>query len=559
LLAVAYRDGLVTLKDVASGGPTVAIKGRVGEIWGLAFSPDGRLLAAGSYDKTVKVWESATLKEVRILGPHAQAVCGIAFHPDGKRLAAAGYDGTVQLWDVTTGRKGFPLKGHRARVQSVAFNQSGRLLASASHDGTVNLWETATGNLLRTFPRDSQPVTDVAFCPNKDWLASAGAEKTIKLWDVHSGRIIFHLRGHTDTIHGIAFSPNGRRLASASSDRTIKLWDLESGQELLTLCKHTDQVLGLAFSPDGRRLASASADHTVKLWEIFTDQNRPRSALVPAARELLAWHRNQATASEKEHEWFAAVWHLDRLWPLDLADRLGHIRRIGMVKNLSECQRDFQRLFWRRANAHAEMSMWDQASHDFAWAVALGPGTVNVWYGRALARLAADDLTGYRKVCERLQRRFGQNVNYQTAQTMAWICMLGPDALADYRGLVQVLERAVAMHPNTCTYYHPLGWILYRAGRPEMAIQRLRDAIKFHPKNDGLVDDWLILAMAHQRLGHADEARKWFNKASRRIELEIGQQPATDSGQQPLTWVQRAEIRILHREAQAVMKKAMGQ
>jgi small GTP-binding protein len=242
------------------------LEGHEMAVFSVAFESAGQILASGSGDNTVKLWEVASGKLLRTLEGHKKFVNSVMFDPTGQTLASGSGDSTVKLWEVASGKLLHALEGHKGTVLSIAFDPTGRTLASGGSDHTIRLWEVVSGKLLHTFEGYKNSVRSVAFDPTGQTLAGGSDDKTIKLWEVASGNLLHNLQGHEDSARSVVFDPMGQTLASGSGDKTIKLWEVVSGKLLLTLEGHTSLVDAVVFSIDGKLLASKSADRTLRLW-----------------------------------------------------------------------------------------------------------------------------------------------------------------------------------------------------------------------------------------------------------------------------------------------------
>jgi WD40 repeat protein/serine/threonine protein kinase len=283
-------DHTVKVWNAATAQVLYSREGSDNIIWpmiSVAFSPDGHLFASvGTPCTCVKLWETATGREVRTLRSLDHPVHCLAFSPDGRRLAGAIPQAhAARIWDVETGEELLTLR-HEDYVNYVAFSPDGHRLASAGRDRIVRVWEVATGQELLVLRGSPRGIGRVTFSPDGTLLASAvggwwfrGDEGEVTIWDATTGRPLRTLSGHMSYVFSMAFSPDGRRLATAGGDHSVKIWDTATGEEALTLRGHTDMVFGVAFGPDGRRLVSCSFDETIRIWDATPLEDRPDPAL----------------------------------------------------------------------------------------------------------------------------------------------------------------------------------------------------------------------------------------------------------------------------------------
>jgi WD40 repeat protein len=370
-LATASSDRTAKVWEVGTGRELLTLRGHRNVVNGIAWSLDGNRLATGSMDQMVGLWDLGTggqLSTLRGLG----IIYGIARSPDGSKLVTAGDDKTAKVLDLNTGLVLLTLRGHQGRVWGVAWSPDGSRLATASGDETAKVWEASTGRELLTLRGHEGPVNGIAWSLDGSKLATANADKTAEVWEASTGRELLTLRGHEGPVGGIAWSPDGTQLATASYDQTAKVWDAGTGRELLTLRGHKGTVYSVTWSPDGSQLASASMDHTAKVW----DGGGRHELLTLRGHEGpldgIAWSPDGSQLATASFDQTAKVWDADT--GRELLTLRGHRARVSKIawspdgSKLATASRDRSAKVWEAGTGRDLLTLQGQSAFiDIAW------------------------------------------------------------------------------------------------------------------------------------------------------------------------------------------------
>jgi WD40 repeat protein len=276
----------------------------------VAFSPDGKWLATGSYGQ-VTVWDLVKVQPVKVLTNVLGAVNDVRFSPDGTLLAVAGGQpagkGDLRLYQVSDWKLLATMRDHDDVIFSVAFHPKEKRLASASFDKTVRLWSVPDGKLLKTFDHHSDFVYSVAYSPDGKQLVSGSKDRSVKIIDADTGKGIFSVSDRDQDVLCVAFSPDGKQVVASGLEPGITVWDPKTGEKSKALAGHGVAVHELAFSQDGKVLVSAGGDKTVKLWNGTT---------APAAKTIAVGSVVYAVAIRPDGKWIAtgSFDGLVRLW-----------------------------------------------------------------------------------------------------------------------------------------------------------------------------------------------------------------------------------------------------
>jgi len=241
------------------------LKGQEEEITTMAIGPDRRLLATGSDDHDIRIFDIAAGRRIRRLRGHEETLYSVRISPDGRILASAGDDGTVRLWDFPSGEPLTQLTGHEDDAQCLAFTPDGRWLVTGADDETIRLWSLPAGTPGAILRGHDGSVRALAVHPLRGILASAADDATVRLWSLPDGKPWRTFDGLAADVEVLLFSPDGNLLAAGDGARTVYLWETESGKTIAAL-DQGDSVKSLCFLRDGQILAGGGDNDVVKLW-----------------------------------------------------------------------------------------------------------------------------------------------------------------------------------------------------------------------------------------------------------------------------------------------------
>ena len=395
-----------------------------GDVNSVAFSPDGKWLATAGDDRTVKLWDTATGRLMRILAGHSNKVGDVTFSPDGRYLASSDGQHIVRLWDPGSGAliRSFREREDRSRFyvarQAIKFSPDGVLLVQGyalwdvasgarirrsyqldertppptdevspalafSPDGgrlviagarwPTGLWDTAGGRLIHTIGEDGTEIVSVAYSPDGAIVATGSTDGWTRLRDAKTGKLLRTLERQRATVSSVAFSPDGKWIAAADHDRKIVIRAVEDGAHVRTLEGHTNAVLSIAFSPDGRWLASGSTDQTFRVWDLETGQPLSRFQKdLDSSNQVLFSPDGRLLAS-------AGTNGTLRLWDRETAQMRQALAGHSAIIQAIAFARDGHRLV--SGDVNGELRLWDEDGSGFwqpAQPVSVIPGSGSV-------------------------------------------------------------------------------------------------------------------------------------------------------------------------------------
>ncbi len=596
------NDNTLQVWNARTGRVLLSLKGHTDKVVSVTFSPDGQRIVSGSRDKTLKVWDSQTGNEIRSLQGHRAVVNAVAYSPDGQRIVSASHDSTLKVWDSQTGSALLTLKGHRGAVMAVAISPDGKRIVSGSGDFTLKVWDSQTGSEVHSLQGHTDWITSVAYSPDGKRIVSGSYDGTLRVWDSQTGSETLTLTGHSVRVGAVAFSSDGQRIVSGSQDGVLKIWDSQLGSIALTLKGHSGKVQAVAFSADSAHVIGKDVSGRVLVWDVHSGRLLPEAtAVLPAAvpqaispngryqavatgatiqlrlveaqqkrqarqRAFLenlgcfdpTWHRAQAVLGETEGQPFAAAFHLSCLlreypWDAEL-----HVRKAYALARQGQATESSLQLL-TALFLHPQVRLWplDPQAHLRAWTAAQAddwPGAVAafrsavqqpgapplLWRDLLLAQAAAGQSSACRQTIADIVRLLPEVKDPAVVNALQFICEAFP---WDEKVIPPLLERSQRglEAQRTAVTLQRRGAALYRGGQYKQALNALEESIQAHGKGGG-VNTWLFQAMACQKLGQPDQAKKHLER------FEQWHQK-----QQFTVWQDRVFLGTLLREARSVV------
>jgi WD40 repeat protein/serine/threonine protein kinase/tetratricopeptide (TPR) repeat protein len=611
LASINGEGETVTVWDAATGKERLTLRGHTSLVAAVAWGPDGTRLATSSYDGVIKLWDPATGKVVLTLQGHTSRVDSLAWSPDGTRLVSGGADHTVKIWDAATGKEVLSLPGHSLTVSSVAWSRDGLRVASASNDGTIHIHDASIGHA-------AERSVAAAAARGKRALAGGKLDEAITAYREVIGAEPDDALAHSNV--GVALVRKGlldEAIAECREAIRLEPDDAQAHNALgVALCRQRKYAEAeaefreaLRCRPDydkartnlrharamQKKLADAAVQYQEAIRRLRHFEQAKGAAGCRAAAELLeqlertdagslydaacfravtaavlrASDKSARAAAQAGAEADRAMAHLRQAVTAGYTD----VRHMRWDKDLDALRdrADFGDLMAELLGSpglgpgmvHAERGEWDRAVAVYARAFEnKAPDDPYAWFEHACLYAQVGDSAGYRKLCRRMRERFGTSLDVEDVALLAQACLLAPGGAGDAAAAIRLAERRLALtrspsHDDAWSA-HLVGLAYYRAGQDQKAIEWLSKGLKVHP--DWRLHGWLVLAMAHDRLGQADEARKCCDKAEQWLKEKTRNQLNQGARVAPPGWPWRdwLLVQLSRREAEDMLKKHPG-
>jgi WD40 repeat protein len=247
-------------------------------VYAVAVSKNGKFIASGGVDRTIKLWDAATGNELFTMSGHSEPISTLAFTPDGKFLVSA-CERQIKIWDTSNGKEVRQVAepGPQNRIPLLTVNDDGTKIVAWVQNTYIEVYTLADGKQVKSKPVHERKVTCLAFSNDGAWAALGSQDGSIRIWDIakEARSPDFDLPAHQEAVNDVLFTPDRKRIVTAAQDGQLRVWELaalkpDKSEPKQSVQAHKQRIRGLAMSPDGKSFATASYDNTVKLWDIDT-------------------------------------------------------------------------------------------------------------------------------------------------------------------------------------------------------------------------------------------------------------------------------------------------
>src|SRR5579875_1319554 len=570
----ACQDGKARLWDVDKDSLVGEPMEHKQDLSRALFLPDGKRLLTVDVEGGLRLWDADTAEAVGPTWGHRKPIHHLAFSPDGQVLVTASDDGTASVWEASTGREIATTPAQGAPILQATFSPDGKCIVTIGGDHRVRIWDAGNGKPLSPPLRHRAAVMRAVFSNDNKQIVTMSSEG-LRLWDTASGEPISPLlrAGNvSDSCLAVAYASG-----LLADDRPVA--------ELVRMA----EVLSAEHMANSGETIPLDLVAWSKAWQDL--RTKYSNDFTPSLQRLAAWHHRGAEECEQQHLWTGALRHLDylisagasadlyarrgranlelRRWEAAQSDYTQALAGDGERWNLwagraaaeaalghwHEAAADYSKAIERKGNRaelwaargriEAERGDWRKAAADLGQAVHLGEPSATVWCQHILALLASGEEANYRRWCGRLVQRFGDSKDEAVFQNIVWTITLAEGVVRDWKPLLERAERAVKANPQATSQRRPLAILLYRAGQFDAALKRLHEITEM-PHSEPVARDWLVRAMAAQRLGHTEEAKEGLVKAE-----QSRRDKAKDKKE---TWEERLIYEILYRETETLVK-----
>jgi WD40 repeat protein/tetratricopeptide (TPR) repeat protein len=578
----ACQDGKARLWDVEKNSLVGEPMEHKQDLSRALFLPDGKRLLTVDVEGGLRLWDAETAEAVGPTWGHRKPIHHLSFSSDGQQLVTASEDGTASVWEASTGHEISTTPQQDPPVLQAGFSPDGKRIVTLSSDRRVRVWEAANGKPVSPPLLHRSAVTRAAFSEDGKQIVTVAGDG-LRIWDAASGEPISpllrtgSLRCRLDNISNPA--------AYAAGSPPLGRWlrDFRAEDRPVAELARVAKVLNAERMTDSGETAPLDRTELSKEWQdVHTKYGK---GFAPSPQRLAAWHRAGAEECEHQHLSMGALQHLNYListeasadlyarrgranlelkhWEAAKADYTqalageeerwdlwaGRAEAEAALDRWQEAIADYSKAIQRKGNRaelwaargrlEAERGDWRKAAADLGKAVHLGEQDVTVWRQHILALLASGDEANYRRWCARMVERFGESKDEEVLRNVVWTVALCEGAVRDWKPLVQHAERSAHLRQQ-------LAVLLYRAGQFDAALKRLQMEIEAS-RTEPAARDRLVMAMAAQRLGHGEEAKKWLDKAE-----QVHRSRTKDDKE---SWEDRLIYATLHREAETLVKE----